>query len=388
MSIGRIVFLCSFVTACSGAGSAETDGQRRDTGARDTAIIEDTAIDDDSAAVDSGAFEDTPPGEASAADTTSVVCPPRPKCDAPPPDPGPKRSFRHTTSGWGGSANHRGRDLFVKAGSKQWALAKFAYGAPTPDNDAQDEDVDVYLLRDCGTTWKKLGTFRTTNDGAHPTVEGVADTGGRIYVDIGALEGKPLGVGRHRVHFVMAGDLSKTDQYIEVLPDGANIVVSDIDGTLTTSESASWSEAFGGAPPAANPGSPDVLKAFARKGYYIFYLTARPEFFVQKTRDWLRDKGFPTGIVHTSFSQIGETGAAGIAYKTAELADLKSSTGITPAYGFGNTDTDTNAYDNAKITPAANRFFFKYMTDLKGGTYHDDYAKLVSTFEALPAVCK
>ncbi len=382
MSVTRLVLAFPLLAACSGAGSAsDLDGQR-DAAVRDTASLDDTAI-EDSNIVDTGASVDTSPP-----DTAAIVCPPRPKCDASPPDPGPKRSFRHTTSGWGGSANHRGRDLFINAGSKAWALAKFAYGAPTPDNDAQDEDVDVYLLRDCGTTWKKLGTFRTTNDGEHATVEGVVDTGGRVYVDISAIEGSPLPVGRHRVHFVMGGDLSTTDQFIEVLPEGAKVVVSDIDGTLTTSESASWSEAFGGTPPGANPGSADVLNVFARKGYFVFYLTARPEFFVQKTRDWLRDKGFPTGIMHTSFSQIGETGAAGIAYKTTELADLKSKIGAAPAYGFGNTDTDTTAYDNAKITPAANRFFFKYMTDLKGGTYHDDYTKLVSVFESLPAVCK
>lgn len=377
--ITRLLGLSSLLLACSGAAGANEVAPRTDTGARDTgSSVEDTAPEDTAVAVDTALPEDVAP----------TVCPPRPKCDAPPPDPGPKTGFRHTTSGWGGSANHRGRDMFLKPGSKQWAMAKFAYGAPTPDNDAQDEDVDVYLLRDCGTTWKKVGTYRTTEDGQHSTEEGVVDTGGRIYVDLSVVEPIPLGVGRHRVHFVLRGDNSKTDQFIEVLPDGAKIIVTDIDGTLTSSESASWGEAFGLAPPGANPGSADAINALARKGYYVFYLTARPEFFVQKTRDWLDSKGFPLGIIHTSFSSIGESGAAGINYKTTELAALKANTGIVPTYGFGNTDTDTNSFDNAGITPPANRYFYKYNTDLKGGTYHDDYTKLVSTFEALPAVCK
>jgi hypothetical protein len=366
----------SLLVGCSGAAGAEVSSLQRDAGIKDSAIV-DSAIDDTGIVVDT----EVP-------DVAPTVCPPRPKCDAPLPPLGAKKGFRHTTSGWGGSANHRGRDLFLKEGSKQWAMAKFAYGAPTPDNDAQDEDVDVYLLRDCGTAWTKVGTYRTTNDGEHATVEGVEDTGGRVYVDLSVTEPIPLGVGRHRVHFVMTGDNSQTDQYIEVLPADAKVVVTDVDGTLTASESASWSEAFGGSPPAANAGAADAITALSRKGYYVFYLTARPEFFVQKTRDWLESKGFPIGIVHTSFSSIGETGSAGIAFKSGELAALKAATGVVPTYGFGNTETDTNAYEAAKITPASNRYFYKYMTDLKGGTYHDDYTKLVTPFEALPAVCK
>lgn len=366
------LWVLSTLIGCAAGPSGQDAPSKRDSG-----VVIDTAVED------TGVIADT-----ELPDVAPTVCPPRPKCDAPPPDPGPKTGFRHSSTTWGGGPNHRGRDLFLKEGSRQWALAKFAYGAPTPDNDAQDEDVDVYLLRDCGTTWKKVSTYRTTNDGQHSTEEGVEDTGGRVYVDLSVVEPIPLGVGRHRVHFVMRGDNSKTDQYIEVLPPDARIVVSDIDGTLTSSEQASWTEAFGGSPPAANNGSADAITALSRKGYFIFYLTARPEFFVQKTRDWLESKGFPIGIVHTSFSSIGETGSAGIAYKTGELAALKAATGLTPTYGFGNTETDTNAYEAGKITPAANRYFYKYMTDLKGGTYHDDYSLLASGFEALPVVCK
>jgi len=361
------LFAASILIACSG-GNAGTDDNvpvRRDTGV-------------DSELPDTGSIIDTAP----------TSCELRPKCDAALPSFGSKGSFRHTTSGWGGGPNHRGRDLFLKSGQRQWALAKFAYGAPTPDNDLQDEDVDVWLLRDCGSTWEKVGTYTTTDDGEHATEEGVADTGGRIYVDLSLTLPIPLGVGRHRIHYVVRGDLSQTDQYIEVLPEDAKVVVTDIDGTLTSSESASWSEAFGGSPPGANAGAADVVTTLAKRGYNVFYLTARPEFFVQKTRDWLRDKGFPLGIVHTSFSHIGETGSAAIEFKSGELAMLKDKTGITPTYGFGNTESDTGSYENGKITPASNRYFYKYNTDLKGGTFHDDYTKLVSTFATLPTVCR
>lgn len=375
--IGSFTFV-SFVLGCSGA-TAETN---ENPGGNDTGLSEagDDAGSDDAGDDTGGGGEDTGPIGPSS-------CELRPACDAPLPPLGSKTSWRHTTTSLSvaaGSPRHRGRDLFLKPGTKQWAIAKFAYGAI--DKDIKDEDVDVYLLRDCGSTWKKLGTYRTTEESAHTTEEGVIDSGGRVYVDIAAVEPIPLGVGRHRVHFVVKGDLSETDQYIEVLPDGARVVVSDIDGTLTTSESASWTEAFGATPPGANPGSPQVMTTLAQRGYYVFYLTARPEWFVQKTRDWVKMRGFPPGIIHTTFSAIGETGAAAIEYKTSELANLKTKTGIVPTYGFGNTDSDSTAYDNVKITPAANRYFFKY-TDTRGGTSHDDYSKLVPKFAAEAAVC-
>ncbi|MBI2390180.1 MAG: phosphatidylinositol transfer protein [Deltaproteobacteria bacterium] len=334
--IGSFTFV-SFVLGCSGA-TAETN---ENPGGNDTGLSEagDDAGSDDAGDDTGGGGEDTGPIGPSS-------CELRPACDAPLPPLGSKTSWRHTTTSLSvaaGSPRHRGRDLFLKPGTKQWAIAKFAYGAI--DKDIKDEDVDVYLLRDCGSTWKKLGTYRTTEESAHTTEEGVIDSGGRVYVDIAAVEPIPLGVGRHRVHFVVKGDL-----------------------------------------PGANPGSPQVMTTLAQRGYYVFYLTARPEWFVQKTRDWVKMRGFPPGIIHTTFSAIGETGAAAIEYKTSELANLKTKTGIVPTYGFGNTDSDSTAYDNVKITPAANRYFFKY-TDTRGGTSHDDYSKLVPKFAAEAAVC-
>jgi hypothetical protein len=104
-----------------------------------------------------------------------------PKCDAAPPDPGAKRGFRHTASSITantGFANHRGRDMFYNPGDPQWLIGKFAYGVL--DDDIKDEEIDIYLLRDCGSTWEKLGTELTTQDNQHAPVEGVDDTGGRI----------------------------------------------------------------------------------------------------------------------------------------------------------------------------------------------------------------
>ncbi len=386
-----ILALLGVVVGCSGATASADDGvpQPADSGA------ELDAADDGGSGADTG---DDPDGgldggaDPDAGDVGPTECPPRPACDAPLPDVGPKRSWRHTSSSLtskAGPARHRGRDLFVRKDGPQWALGKFAYGSlgvGFVDDDIKDEDVDVWLLRDCGSTWTKVGTYRTTEDGEHATVEGVEDTGGRVYVDLRKDLPVPLGVGRHRIRFVVAGDLSAADQFVEVLPDGAKIAVSDIDGTLTTSEFAAWTDYVSLPPPGAHPGAPEALTALARRGYYLFYLTARPEWLTQKTREWLPLRGFPTGIVHTTLSKGGAlTGAD--AYKTGELALLKSATGITPSYAFGNKDTDVTAYTNAKIEPASNCFYFQLEGDAKGGTVHSDYAKLVPTFSALPATC-
>jgi len=280
--------------------------------------------------------------------------------------------------------------MFVKPGDKQWLIGKFAYGPE--DKDLEDEEVDIYLLRGCGTTWKKIGTWNTSDTGQpstlHTEEEGIPDTGGRIYIDFNNLSGnKPLEVGRHRIRMVVGGDLSFADQYFEVLKDGSKIVVSDIDGTLTTSETAAWTDIFGGTPPDANAGSPDVMTTLAKRGYYVWYMSARPAWLGQKTHDWLDLRGFPPGLVRVTNNFAGATGSAAATYKSGELAALKAKVSIVPSYGFGNTSSDVDAYDTGAIVPAANRYFFKLDGDLKGGTKFDDYTKLVAPFTLLPTSC-
>ena len=108
-----------------------------------------------------------PPSTPAAPSCTRVV-----ECTDAAFDPGPARAWVHgiispTVTGIG-SANHRGRDMVLTPSDTQWVLGKIAYGAI--DKDLKDEDVDVWVQRDCGARWEKLGTTRTTSDGAHATV--------------------------------------------------------------------------------------------------------------------------------------------------------------------------------------------------------------------------
>ncbi len=167
---------------------------------------------------------------------------PAPACDTPPPDPGPELAWKGFFSSTiaAGIPSHRGRDLLLNPGDPQWVLGKFAYSAPPIelDKDMHGEQVDIWLLRGCGDQWELLGSALTSDDGDNATVEGVKDTGGWIYFKIPA--DKALGVGIHRIHMVLRGDLTTADQIIEVAPPDTPMFVSDIDGTLTSSENAEF----------------------------------------------------------------------------------------------------------------------------------------------------
>jgi hypothetical protein len=283
-----------------------------------------------------------------------------------------------------GGARHRGRDQLLPPGAPQWLLGRFAYGLF--DSPLTGEDVDIHLLRGCGSTWEKLGTARTTRAGEHPATEGVDDDGGRVFWEIPAAQA--LGPGRHRVLFSVAGDRTTAELYVEVLPPEAPFFVSDVDGTLTTSETADFTALLTGALPDANAGAAELLGVLAAKGYRPLYLTARPEWLVGRTREFLAKQGFPAGLLRTTAGAlIGATGAPAVMYKTDELARL-AGRGHRPAFVIGNTETDAEAYDNAAVEPRNHRLYFKF-TDGRGmGRRFDDYADLLGEFRALPARCR
>jgi phosphatidate phosphatase PAH1 len=313
-------------------------------------------------------------------------CSPIPKCDAAGPSVGAAQSWNHSVASKlvtaAGSPNHRGRDLFLNPGDPQWILGKFAYGLV--DKDLKDEKVDIYLNRGCAKGWEKLGTSTTTNDGDHETVEGVEDTGGRVFFQIPAA--KQLAAGRHRVRLVVQGDLSFTDLFIEVVPKGAPIFVSDVDGTLTESENAEFPALLTGKLPAVHPNAAADYQALVAKGYHPVYLTARPDWLTKRTHEFLDTNGFPPGIVHTTVTLTGAMGSAAAAFKTDELSMLADK-GLVPAYGFGNTASDAQAYESATV-PVAHRFFYQFDDTVFGGTRIEDYGDILKELKASPSLCK
>ena len=281
-----------------------------------------------------------------------------------------------------GAARHRGRDLFLTAGEPQWLLARFAYGLF--DAPLVGEEVDIAVLRGCGASWETLGTVKTSRSGEHPPVEDVEDDGGRVFFQV--PPGKELGAGRHRVRFTVAGDSTSAELFIEVVRVGTPLFVADMDGTLTTSETAQFGALFTGVTPDANPDAAAVLSLLAARGYRPFYLSARPEWLVGRSREFLATRGFPGGVLHTTLGGTGALGAAATEFKMRELQRL-AQRGLRPAFAFGNTDSDADAYAKAAVTPADKRLFVRFTDEAHGGRRVDSFNELLPELQALNPAC-
>lgn len=380
-SLSVLLFLAIVSSGCPGSSVGTGDGGGGDAGLPDAASI-------DAGPLDVGGSGDTGTadgGRDAGSDAGPSECAPPPTCDGALPALGPTEDWRHSiatpiTTAMG-SARHRGRDLVLREGEAQWALAKFAYGAA--DDDLKDEDVDIWLDRGCTGTWAMLATTSTTRDGDHPTVEGVEDTGGQVYWEIPSSSA--LGLGRHRLVFVVRGDHSTAEQFIDVLPLGTRIVVTDVDGTQTSSETAEWGALLTGSGPDARPFGADVLHQLQARGYHVFYITARPDWLEPRTREWLRDYGYPEGSVHTTLSFTGALGGAAETFKTEELAMLEGHLPGSLDWAIGNTDTDVAAYVNAGV-PRERLFAYQYDPGTNG-TRVDDYGTLLDDAAAEPIDC-
>lgn len=305
-----------------------------------------------------------------------AFCGPIPACDAAPPmlpGQGPEES-----------GYSRGRDMLYVEGAPQWVLGKFTkWGFPL-DKDVVGSTVHIFLDRGCAGAWEELGTTVTTDDGDHPIVEGVEDSGGRVYFEI--PKDKLLGPGRHRIHMIDEDESETAEAIIDVVPKGAPFFVSDIDGTLTTSENEEAYDFLLDTIPDANPSAAEALSILAAKGYRPMYITARPEWLDRRSREFIQQRNFPQGILRTTTIYEGATGAPAAAYKTGEFALLKA-WGLVPTFVFGNRDSDALAFDNAGVEPPDHRFFFQFTDTMFGGRRIESYAELLEEFAALPDLC-
>lgn len=229
-----------------------------------------------------------------------------------------------------------------------------------------------------------LGTARTSNDDGGAAIDGVPDGPGRIRFQIPA--DKTLALGRHRLRLVVSGDHSATDLLLDVVAKRAPIVVSDVDGTLTSAEAAEYPALLTGSLPDAQPNAAKLLDVLASKGYRIVYLTARPEWLTHRTHEFLAAHGFPAGIVHTTTTMTGALGGAAVAFKSAEL-DMLGAHDLRIAWAFGNQPSDNDAYEHAGIDPRDHRVFLG-QADTHGGRTVAAYSEILPTVSALPNVCR
>jgi len=230
-----------------------------------------------------------------------------------------------------GDPDHAGIDLVLPTSIGAKLVGKFSYGLVSKD--LEDEDVRV-SIDDCNG-WQSLGDFTTDGDGL-----------------ISVPLTQSLSIGAHDVMFQVLGDGSTTTSTLWVLPVGTHIVISDIDGTLTTSDTELFQQILDGSSiPEAYAGAKSLTTAHAGRDQIVMYLTGRPRFLMGRTRDWLTGLGFAPGPVRltdsTSQSLPTEGGVGD--FKKSVLEDLEA-TGYVIDDAYGNATTDIYAYLGAGIS--------------------------------------
>lgn len=245
------------------------------------------------------------------------------------PAVGGKRPWRHGIKSplvlAAGSPQHRGIDLVAAANSVQQVLrGELKYGLI--DKSLEDEDAEVFAC--VAGAWKRLGAATTDTDGLFTlTLTGA----------------NRLPIGRRQLYVSVAGDRSALRMLALITPAGGQTVVSDIDGTLTSSEDAFPSSLVTGATVAAHDGAATALTTLSQLCYHPVYLTSRGRVFTERTRAWLSANGFPAGALRLAPSLVTLPGASTYIYKANEIYAIQAA-GVGTAIGIGNRATDAQAY--------------------------------------------
>lgn len=284
-----------------------------------------------------GANGDTAGGKADGDSTGHAI--PDVQC-AGTPDAGPAEDFDHWTSNLvveAGDARHRGFDLVAPASAGEQRIEGWAsYG--TVDKALEKELVDLFACR--AGAWQPIGTARTDGEG---------------HFSLALAGGDRLPIGLRDLYLSIRGDRTGAKFLAYVAPDAAELFVSDVDGTLTSSENAFFETIALGIEPDARAGAADAYQLEAARGRQLVYVTARGNQYTEATRQWLADKGFPRGPVRLAPAGFLLPGSATVAYKTSTLTALNG--GLVVAAGVGNRASDIDAYQASGV--AADRIFIE-----------------------------
>lgn len=252
------------------------------------------------------------------------------------PDAGATRKLRHFSSRLIvalGGARHRGLDLVATADDAEQVIrGEISY--TLADKALEDEDVDVFACR--AGAWKKLGSARTDDEGAFALTLDGSDR---------------LPIGMRDMFVSVAGDRTGARFLALVADADTELAVSDVDGTLTSSENAFVGGVVGldvGIHDGAAVGWQHVVST----GRVPTYVTSRARVFTEDTRTWLAANGMPRGPLRLA-PQLLLPGSSTADFKAQTLAALP----LPLAAGVGNRATDIDAYTNAGIP--ADHIFIK-----------------------------
>jgi phosphatidate phosphatase PAH1 len=182
--------------------------------------------------------------------------------------------------------------------------------------------------------------------------------------------------------------------------DSKLAIVTDIDETLTTADEEFFpmQTSDGNYDPKERESASELMQGYAERGYFIVYLTARPENLTlavtdesarQATGRWLREHEFPlerSQLVLADSFVFGETARV---YKAAALQTLEGES-FTFDYAYGNADSDVHAYADAAI-PKEVTFIIGELAGFEGTVAVAGEGWTAHAAEQLPkvrAVCK
>ncbi len=324
----------------------------------------------DDLSTDTGGGEDLGADQGAAGDPVPYVT-----CDGPVPV-GPKGAWRHIVASplvtVLGHPLHRGIDLIATtATAVQHIKGEITYGVE--DKALEDEAVEVFACLDTG--WKLIGQALTDGEGLF---------------DLPLSGAQRLPVGQRPLFLSVIGDRSGTDMIALLATPGGTLAVSDVDGTLTTSESAYPDSLVTGNPVAAWDGAPQALSALQKGRYRMVYLTSRGRRFTQDTRSWLKAHGFPVGPLHLAAALLTAPGQPTVDYKAGAMMDMTKEQ-LTIQVGIGNRQSDIQAYQQNQV-PAQHIFVkrpefdseIKPLIDAGQAVGFTDYPSLTPTLAALP----
>ncbi len=182
-----------------------------------------------------------------------------------------------------------------------------------------------------GTTWTALTRVKTDDSGKYE-LDGVEET---------FSSAQPI-------YSVLEGDGSCAPHYFFLRPEGTQIIVTDIDGTMTLSDEELFAQIGDGTyDPAENASASTMMNLWADKGYTIVYLTARPHVFRAETRSWLDAHGFPVGPVISANTLVFDESARN--YKRTWVNWMAVDFGWSITAAYGNATSDIDAYEDAGV---------------------------------------
>lgn len=189
------------------------------------------------------------------------------------------------------------------------------------------EWVSLWTFRE---EWIALGRAHTDDDGRYSFPIATADR---------------FDAGEHVTYAVLEGNGECAQHGVFLWPEDKQIVVTDIDGTLTLSDNELIKQL--GNPsydPVENTGASELGNAWNDKGYPFVGVTARPHSLRTLTQSWLATHTLPTAPLVSADAFAKD---ARVFKAEALQAMLDDGWQIVAAYG--NAITDIQAYDDVGI---------------------------------------